>query len=739
MEQEVPHLHLVQDTPIIQNLLRCLLIDNNTPIISSALTVLMMFLPHIPNVAAAFLPRLFLVYSRVLCWDDSPSMLIPNEEEETLEVMKERINDISVSDGDKNPQLLIDPSWKQSQPALKFKTTSSSPSPDVTPYFTLLYGLYPLNFTSFINKPRRYLKTASYPDIDHADFDKTIMQARSEVLRQAHILHPNFLRFSVEQELAENRWMKMEAAEVLLECLQLSTFFIKPSASNSTKTHPWSSSSSSLRDSDEISSFKSSRTDLNVQTSAEVGQSGENEENPTDARLIEKKEADASPSATSLERILRSSGISSSQRETLSTQRSSIATSDHDRRSSELSLLATDPSLHGSHAAAAAAATASLQRQTGGSPVIPLNIGHSRQTDQRSVSGPATSPQKDDKEKYRSKSGPAADIKHSSNSNSLEKRLLSHQIEINGLRQEVAILRNDVSFERYLKQQHSVYISQLRKKKLEELRLEAETQNLIIENKNLKARLTKVNENLAQLKRETTTSRQQSKKYEESLYLKFRNLNKEYNELKKFNVDMGRELEDTKSKQKTLAGLLQDSQLRERKTFEKLTFCQSELAGRKSLLEELSQMHEQVSKCENIEVQNRMLEFQLESAQNELQSAKRQVASHEAELDRLQKTFRAKIKELNAELASTKVKATQEAQRNVTSALTAEREELSTMRSETERLRRKCQNLSFRLYAIEAGREADAGIAAAKERQQIGGADENSGEKANAELRREPG
>ena len=417
--------------------------------------------------------------------------------------------------------------------------------------------------------------------------------------------------------------------------------------------------------------------------------------------------------------------------------------SQSNRQSSEINLVAPDLSLHESHATAAAAATTSLRRQRSDSPTIASS--DSNNANQRSVSGPASSTRSNTEDRSKSELKSVVDRKNTNRIISLERRLLSHQLELNCLRQEVAFLRNDVSFERYLKQQYSVYISQLRKKKLEELRLEAETENLIIENKNLKLSVAKVNENLTQLKRETVTSRQQSKKFEESLLAKFRKLHKEHKELKQVNSNLERELEEAKSEREKLAKLLHDSKSAEQKTYERLSVCQSELAGRKSLTKELSQMHEQVAKCENVEIRHRMLEFQLQSVQADLENAKWQITSREVESSSLQQSLKAKIKELNSELADAKLKAAQESQKPLNSALTAEREEMNMMRTEIERLRKKCQKLSYNLYAIEAEKKADAGIAAAKERQysiveSVDEVDGHPNEGSNEEvITREPG
>src|SRR5215470_9808115 len=62
-----PHLHQVLQTPLLEHLLKCLTVDTSTTVLSLALTTLVMFLPHIPNSLVPYLPRLFIVYSRILC------------------------------------------------------------------------------------------------------------------------------------------------------------------------------------------------------------------------------------------------------------------------------------------------------------------------------------------------------------------------------------------------------------------------------------------------------------------------------------------------------------------------------------------------------------------------------------------------------------------------------------------------------------------------------------------------
>ena len=74
----------------------------------------------------------------------------------------------------------------------------------------------------------------------------------------------------------------------------------------------------------------------------------------------------------------------------------------------------------------------------------------------------------------------------------------------------------------YLKSQHLTHIGQLQRKHIKEATAEADTQNLINTNRTLKSKLAKMNEQYAQLKKETLTSRSQSKKWEGELSGKVR-------------------------------------------------------------------------------------------------------------------------------------------------------------------------------------------------------------------------
>ncbi|EME40958.1 hypothetical protein DOTSEDRAFT_74497 [Dothistroma septosporum NZE10] len=212
LQNQVPHLYNVMHTPLMDDLLKCLMNDTSTTILSVALTSLIMLMPHIPGSLGEKLPRLFLVYSRLLCWEKfSP---LSTAAQKSL-VTDDRIPSDSQDHGDVG----IDPTWERARPR---DDTVEATTPEVMTYFTYLYGLYPLNFMSYVRKPRRFLKNLEFPGADEFDLDQTVIRSRTDQYRQAHLLHPNFFNMTIEEELIDTKWPKMDPADVVAECHALS-------------------------------------------------------------------------------------------------------------------------------------------------------------------------------------------------------------------------------------------------------------------------------------------------------------------------------------------------------------------------------------------------------------------------------------------------------------------------------------------------------------------------------------
>lgn len=227
LKHQTPHLWKATQTPIVDHLLKCLMNDKSTTILQVALTSLIMLLPQIPGALKPLLPRLFLVYSRFLCWERYDPF--------STEAQRSLVTDERVSDDDYD-DVGIDASWEVAHPP---PGAIEATAPELTTYFTLLYGLYPLSFMSYIRKPRKYLKSVDFPGADDFALDRAVIRSRSDVFRRAHLVHPNFYTITIEEELQDAKWTKMDAADVLAECTALAADNIRPARSRSVPASPF--------------------------------------------------------------------------------------------------------------------------------------------------------------------------------------------------------------------------------------------------------------------------------------------------------------------------------------------------------------------------------------------------------------------------------------------------------------------------------------------------------------------
>lgn len=211
LRHQTPHLYKVAETRLVEDLLKCLMNDTSTTVLSVALTSLIMLLPHIPSSLREHLPRLFLVYSRLLCWEKfSP---LSTEAQKSL-VTDDRVSTVETDHGDVG----IDPTWEKVRPC---EGSIESATPEVMTYFTYLYGLYPLNFMSYVRKPRRYLKSCEFPGAEDFDLDQTVIRKRTDQFSAVHLCHPNFYNLTVEEELSDPKWPKSDPADVVADCHSL--------------------------------------------------------------------------------------------------------------------------------------------------------------------------------------------------------------------------------------------------------------------------------------------------------------------------------------------------------------------------------------------------------------------------------------------------------------------------------------------------------------------------------------
>lgn len=581
-----PHLHLVLETPLIQHLEKCLLIDASSTVIELALVVLIMFLPHICASLTSdhHLSKMFLIYSRVLCWDKLGSAEEPSTDDGVNE------EDEDSDEEAENQEAEPEPAWEPVQQSMEYP--DSSP-PTLMHYFTFLYGLFPLNFMSFVRKPRRYLKSLNFPGARDFDLDQDLLQSRTEPYRRVHLLHPNMFSTTVEDELRENRWLKSDPADVVTECMDLCV------AVSSTLEDPGPPPSAALPalpvppipevpaqfslDDEGTAVNESNASWRNTQSTMFVSPS-EGPDAPQSSDLLPRTKS--TKSFKSASPLLKGNDVMDSPTlpPVIGTKKQNLETSS----AAAQNFIVKQPSLDGF-----------VQSVT--SPNSPSNIDFRGQT-------------------------------------------------MASLQREIMLLRNDLNFERYLKLQHLAHIGQLQRKHIKEATADAETQNLINTNKTLKARLAKANELYAQLKKETLTSRNQSKKWETDLSARVRNYRESEKTWHNEGEGLRYELQRTQSDYEHLKQIVEKAEAEQIKAQQRTRALEYELEDYGNLQRDLEAAQEKIITLEDQRKELHALMQERNDLRNDLEISNMRLSSRELERERSIKAYERRILELETRL-----------------------------------------------------------------------------------------
>ncbi|PNS18846.1 Tuberous sclerosis 1 [Sphaceloma murrayae] len=498
------HLDAVVNTDVIVILLKCLMNDRSTVMVSVGLQCLLMLLPHIPATVVSQLPRLFLIYSRCLCWEKFSAT--------SSKAQRDLVTDdrlVNGSDDELEDLFTIDPTWAV---VTSVPDAPEAAAPELLTYFTYLYGLYPINFMSYVRKPRRYLKQINFPGAENFDLDRNVIRKRTEQFQRAHLLHPSFFNTTAEEELTDGRWLKAEPSEVVAECLGLY------SGMQAIPQSPGPAPSCKL------------------------------------PALPDSPTISARPAPLSPTRMVSSTSTTDPLSPSLST----------------------------------AGLTGSIESLTKVSPVL---------------SGDASF-----------------------------------------LQRELLVMRNELNFERYLKQQHVVAIGQLKRERIKAVTVEAETSTLYNANKRLQRKLEEASKFNEKLQKETQSRKTHARQSEDQLNAKIRALRSGLadqaaleHSLKKANGDI-----------EILRELLSTSEARETRAQDKLGQQTEQLKELESLRTEVAALQQQIQGYRSVESDAGDARAELEMFKRDLELTKRMLDSRDQERERLKKSFQTKIAELEA-------------------------------------------------------------------------------------------
>ncbi|KAI8378436.1 Hamartin protein-domain-containing protein [Blakeslea trispora] len=199
MRRRRTHLHEILDTPLFESMLKSLMYDNSTTLIAISVTNLIMLLPRMCTSLPRFLPQLFYIFARAICWDQLRDMRQKQQTETYTRTIEDGWDCVDYT----------------------FSKLSAPPSnPQTGAFFTSLYGLYPCNFLQFLYKPYVYFKEKEFQVPE--EFDEETFKTRTIPQVTRHMLHPNLVAMNAQIELTDKtRWMKMEPPDVIAQIMSL--------------------------------------------------------------------------------------------------------------------------------------------------------------------------------------------------------------------------------------------------------------------------------------------------------------------------------------------------------------------------------------------------------------------------------------------------------------------------------------------------------------------------------------
>lgn len=588
-----PHLHLILQTPLFVNILHSLQKDESTATVNLALLTLTMILPFIPSSLGPFLPTLFNIYARLLFWDRDSYFAQQHTEM-----------------GAENGGVGAGAPWDKSLLDPDYDGHSLSYLPE---YFTVLYGLYPINFLDYIRKPQRYLRHAN--NADDIDVQAMEIRDRSERFRKHHLLHPNFYNYTIESEKSDtSRWIKSEAEEVMADCMAL----VIDSSSDTVPARP--------------------ATPLPGASGLAEGD-GLDQENSYPALLDRNPLVDSAHRAFSI----RSLSVGGARSPSIRQGSRSRQPSGHDMPESmgrgpgdDSPTLPPDlgRSPSHSHLPDAMPSTRALQG------VLQQSLAND------SVPSLLLSPQEQAGEQAPAYL-PLAQHHGRTAGSSVEMDDQIDQLQHQRLR-----LINDLQYERFIKQQHMVHMGELRRRQIRVSATEAETQNLVMANRSLRQRLDEAKRGEAQIKKEFDHRRSMAKKWESDLSNKLRALREEQKRWNAESAQLQQQLEKSQAECADLRRVVEEAEKKRLESEQNFEAVDISTAMIERLKSEIARLSATEREFQGKEAKMEIATKEAAAAEARAQQMTLEVAAREEQLRDAKRHFETQLDDLRAQLSS---------------------------------------------------------------------------------------
>ncbi|KAK3990072.1 tuberous sclerosis 1 protein [Cladorrhinum sp. PSN332] len=593
VSSQPPHLHLILQTPLFGNILQSLQKDESTTTITMGLSSLMMIMPHIPSSLVQFLPTLFNIYARLLFWDRD-SYFSQGHTEPGVE---------HASDETHWDKVLLDPD------------NDGATIPYLTNYFTMLYGLYPINFLDYIRKPHRYLRHANYAD--DIDVEATEIRDRSDRFRKQHLLHPNFYNLTIESEKTDlGRWIKSEAAEVLADCMALHVESRHspidfPAAASIPRGAGSIFGESIDHENRDIPLLGGPNDDFHQRPTSvesptfgplnsrlEIGDLQSGRASPSGYDTSEPKSRGGGDSPTLPPQLAPSA--SHSRLQDLIHSNKAIRSGLHSTVTNDsVPSLLLSPQEHGVDKSPGMVPFAQSSLQQGGSGV---DVGDSTS-------------------------------------------LLYHQR---------LLLLNDLQYERFIKQQHMSHMGELRRKQVRVAATEAETQNLVMANRSLKQRMDDAKRSEAQIKKEFDHRRTMAKKWETDLTSKLQALREEKKKWGLESNELKQQLEKARAECESLKRIVDETEKKMVESEQNLVAVDISTATIEKLKTEIARLSESEHAFQGKQLNMESAMQEAAAIEARAQQTLTDIAAMESQFQQERRRYEAEIEALKAQVGEAK-------------------------------------------------------------------------------------
>lgn len=652
---QTPYIYQILDTPLFNSLLLCLEHDTSTTVVSLSMTILIMVIPHIPDKLGQMLPRLFGIFGRILCWDKLSAVQRRTaafaKDEQSKEDEEEHKEDNEISGDRMGSWLRLDSS---------FDIANSTP-PKCTQYFTFLYGMYPINFLEYLRTPAAYVRggTGLSKENDSTDqsFDDELIRGRAEPLIRRHLVHPRLLTLTQESEVSDSsRWMESEPFDVVTLCISLDT------TNSIIQSKTWQQSKTEVVYDDDVN-------ELFLDSPISQTRNRTSHTNTGSGHLVERP---SSPSS-----FVEDAGhVESLSLRMLDSFMSDVPETSAASRLASPAFLPTVIAQGGNSQDRTASRQSSMHRRA-----PPTSKDMVRVHEQLLMTGLPSFGESEEQV--------------------ISKVSDSDRVATANYQREILLLRNELDFEKHLKQQYVQHIGRLQRGVITDAAVESERQNLYNTTRALKSQVRNLQTLLQNLRNESATSKVNRNQYEVSLNARIKSLREEKNSLQQSQDTLQNALiraEENIANMRTTLGVSEGLALNLRQQLEVL---QPEIQQAKDLQKNFDLLRHRLKDAEIQEVQLTMEKERVQVAESKTEEAEMALSAlrgefmeatkrHEEIRQQLQTAKSSELGNSQTQLPNEKVALLE---RMLTQKSSGQIEKIAQLRDDNRRLAETCRKL----------------------------------------------